>query len=453
VFIESSIFIHVTSVYQSTVMHAHKSSNGETCDGQVLSLNSSAVLVLFWGDPLEAARWFPVGELARRMAPPKRHAASLRRTLRCRSDMSVSVATSSSLPGDLCSRHIEEFCSEGWKRHIRTQHLREFRCRFPDKVEESGGVSSVPWVIAQSLGTELGVCPNPAVLIWPAGKATFRTCSAAITRLASSRAELSSKQGATSMSALKEAQLAVLQAEVANISGECPSPEQFLWTPDDELWPECERWIRRKCGRGSSCDVPKLLPWSAPQAQRDFGDAQNWCAARGKCPPTLHGRWRPGAFFYTECGLRLATWCRNKGLPDDCFRALSSNKSKMASADGSIVESRLWRVQAQKWAHERVGACPDPETEYRWDLPVENLHQQHHEKLSESNQTDHRGVEKGKWDTTTQQRNIDEEQAFLGQDKQRNQRERQKHEQSATTSTSASATPKAPVPPSMPPSI
>ena len=327
---------------------------------------------------LQAAHWLPRHQLRRESS--LRHldqdALSLVQQQRdCRGGAPVPVTTATAFPGDGCSRFIEHFCSRAWKTHNQTRHLDAFRCLFPSSAVTARAHSkaSEPWIIAQSVGNELELCPNPAVLVWPAGKATYRGCSAAIARLAGDdHPPLSNRKLAGGVSIYEKRQdvLFSLQSKVASTSGLCPPASQFLWTPDAELWPKCEEWLRIKCPRGSSCDVPHISPWSSLQVQRIFGQAQNWCAGRGKCPYTSNGRFRPGALFYPDCSSAISRWCDSKGSLHECNRHFGTRIEYGTASDKVEGTSHTWRVEAQKWAHGQQQACPHPETEFLWQLPT-----------------------------------------------------------------------------------
>ena len=253
--------------------------------------------------------------------------------------------------GDRCSRFLERFCARDWRFDPTTRHLPHLDCRYPDaRVKESG------LFLAQSVGhagpLSGRACPDPLVLLWPPSKVTYPRCSGAINALKEARIRTS--DGPEPASDVNPGgKLVALQLD-ASASGQCPAPAAFRWSPDDELWPECESWIRAKCAAGSPCSVGGATAWGTEAAQRSFAAAQDWAAGRGKCPFSLDGRWRPGPLFYPECSSAMAAWCSSRGAS--------------CGWPGSAGDTR--RGEAQHWAHAMTRGCPDPEREFLWPWPL-----------------------------------------------------------------------------------
>ena len=293
------------------------------------------MLVLLSGHALEAAQWLPRTAVS---APlPNREPCSL-------ASVPVATAKVEDPAGDGCSRFLRDFCANGWRSHPGTRHLTSFECRYPETSD-----ASEPWRMAQAAASDVGLCPDPGVLVWPPGKLTYPQCSAAIVGLSAERGlSFTAHLGASAEAAAASDSLAELQA----LTDSCPPPQLFRWTPDAVMWPECDEWIRHKCSPGSPCNMGGATPWSSEAAQRSFAEAQNWCAGRGKCPGTLEGRWRPGPLFYPDCSRALAHWCRSRG--EDCGRP---------SAE-ALTRSR--RSEGLRWIHSTSRACPHPDTEFLW---------------------------------------------------------------------------------------
>jgi len=251
--------------------------------------------------------------------------------------------------GDECSRFMRAFCSKDWRGHSRTRHLGAFSCSYPGE-DDADSASAGGWRLAQAIGREQGLCPDPALVLWPPSKVTYPLCSAAIARL--SREHGLGLSAHPSRDPLSDHDTLVhLQALTF---GACPSPEKFRWAPDATLWPDCDRWLRLKCAPGSACDVGSgPLTWASPLAQRSFAEAQNWAAGRGKCPSTLEGRWRPGLLFYPHCSIALRQWCQSRRALAECLAPPESGR-------------RWRRSEAQKWVHATSKACPDPDLEFAW---------------------------------------------------------------------------------------
>lgn len=334
------------------------------CEGEVLSLSASRMLVRFFGDPLESAQYFEHKEIQRRsgMRIPRLSVDIASMERRCRGEGQVPVATADSFPGDSCSRFIESECLRNDLSHLQQRGISN-QCPYPRITSpQDPRFFSEPWIVAQTSGTRLNVCPDPSMLIWPAGKATYRSCSAQIRRLAVRKAGMTKTQ----------AQVFDIQATVANASGLCPSPSDFLWTPDVQLWPDCEQCIRLKCPRGFACDVPRTSIWNL-QTQQRFGEAQNWCAGRGKCPRMRYARWTPGVLFYPECTTTMAIWCKRKNVYNECIGQSSSSTTKALRQRWEGTQE--WRFQAQLWSHRESGACPHPNN-YLWHLPLGEAEEQ-----------------------------------------------------------------------------
>lgn len=230
-----------------------------------------------------------------------------------------------------------------------------FSCSYPNE-DKSDAAGAEGWRLAQDVGRDQGLCPDPSLVLWPPSKVTYPLCSAAIARLSR---EHGLRLSAHPLPDQRDDTLAHLQALTF---GACPSPETSRWTPDATLWPECDHWIRLKCTPGSACDVGSGTSphtWAASQAQVSFTEAQNWAAGRGKCPSALEGRWRPGLLFYPHCSSALRQWCQSRRAVADCLQAPESGRS--------------WRrSEAQKWVHATSKACPDPDTEFAWPWGLGN---------------------------------------------------------------------------------
>jgi hypothetical protein len=336
------------------------------CFGLVLHTNSSALLVHLSGHALEVTPTFASRRLGMPFSVtlrvlqaaqwvPREHAVTWADPARPRERCRFTNAPVAAVPaeaaghvGDGCSRFLRAFCSEEWRGHPLTRHLGAFTCRYPDDSDSAG---SEGWRLAQTVGSDRGLCPDPALVLWPPSKVTYPLCSAAIARLSrdhgvSLNAHLDASDGRA------EDALSHLQALAL---GECPPPQHFRWSPDATLWPDCDRWLRTKCAPGSACDVGATAghTWASAAAQRSFADAQNWAAGRGMCPGTLEGRWRPGRLFFPGCSSALLKWCQSRGAVAECARA--------------PVAGRAWRrSEAQKWVHATLRACPDPELEFAW---------------------------------------------------------------------------------------
>lgn len=350
------------------------------CPAVVLNSNASALLILIRGHALEAAQWISREHATRTVSESS---GGPQKTL-CRDANAPVVGAPSTEMGDRCSRFLRKFCIHEWKSHPRTRHFEKFYCQYP--TAENDGSHNSDWFHAQSVGSEVGVCPQPATLLWPPSKVTYPKCSKAIAALRARREDSSSfSSGGV---AGKREDLFEYQAAAAPL--ECPPPTLFQWTPDATLWPECDRWIRLKCAPGSSCSSLGHGPPQEPQSsnitpqtrqpswsegvQRSFAEAQNWCAGRGKCPTTLEGRWLPGPLFFPDCSSTIAQWCEEKGVLEECIHPPPT------------ASQRMMRLDAQKWAHMEFNSCPDPDEDFIWGWDLGASHVvDHAEDLNDGN--------------------------------------------------------------------
>jgi|MDSY01.1.fsa_nt_gb hypothetical protein len=105
------------------------------------------------------------------------------------------------------------------------------------------------WLDAQAHAATIGLCPDPAQLVWPADRWSFPDCSAAMRaklqdrgRLSPSSPSLAKSQPASHSSLWEHA-----QSQLAD-NGICPRPEIFKWLPDFNTHPTCGQCMSDRCG-------------------------------------------------------------------------------------------------------------------------------------------------------------------------------------------------------------